>query len=192
MTNSKKFKRGRPTRDLTGDAHSRILDAAQQVFLEKGFQSASIDEIVERAPASKPTVYAHFSGKEALFEAVVARSIDGLSNFEDFMAEGRTVEEKLTNLGAEIVQRFVADMGDLTRATIAEARRFPALSRNVNDAARRRRGFSPFDRGDAEARALANGTFQPKTKLCDFAGVHRSCSATDAHEISDGRGTEGY
>ena len=36
------------------------------------------------APASKPTIYAHFEGKEALFEAVVARVIAGLTNFRGF------------------------------------------------------------------------------------------------------------
>ncbi|MGY4625487.1 TetR/AcrR family transcriptional regulator [Bradyrhizobium sp. USDA 4486] len=46
----KKTKRGRPPKDLAGDAQARILDAAQQLFLEKGFRSASIDDISELAP----------------------------------------------------------------------------------------------------------------------------------------------
>jgi AcrR family transcriptional regulator len=75
---------GRPPKDLAGDVKARILDAAQRVFLKRGYQSASLDEIAETAPASKPTIYAHFDGKEALFEAVVARVIDGLTDFEGF------------------------------------------------------------------------------------------------------------
>jgi AcrR family transcriptional regulator len=43
----------------------------RHLFLEKGFRSVSIDDISELAPASKPTNYAHFAGKEALFVAVV-------------------------------------------------------------------------------------------------------------------------
>lgn len=131
-------KRGRPPKDLAGDVQERILDAAQQLFLEKGFRTASIDDVAELAPASKPTIYAHFPGKEALFTAVVARTINGLTDFEGFSPEGRSLREKLTNLGIEIVERFIADTLDLTRATIAEARRFPTLSRNVHDAARDR------------------------------------------------------
>ena len=69
---------------------------------------------------------------------VVARTISGLTDFEGFTPAGRTIQEKLTNLGIEIVERFVEDTLDLTRATIAEARRFPELSRNVHDAARDR------------------------------------------------------
>src|ERR1700760_246487 len=97
---------GRPPKELAGDVKTRILDAAQQVFLKRGYQSASLDEIAETAPASKPTIYAHFDGKEALFEAVVARVIEGLTNFEGFDPRGRSVQDKLTSLGTEIVERF--------------------------------------------------------------------------------------
>ena len=55
MVKNKSPKRGRPSKDLAGDVQARILDAAQQLFLEKGFRSASIDDISELAPASKPT-----------------------------------------------------------------------------------------------------------------------------------------
>jgi AcrR family transcriptional regulator len=138
MARNKNPKRGRPPKDLAGDVQARILDAAQQLFLEKGFQSASIDDISELAPASKPTIYAHFPGKEALFVAVVARTINEWTDFEGVTPACRTIQEKLTNLGTEIVEKFVEDTLDLTRATIAEARRFPELSRSVHDAARNR------------------------------------------------------
>jgi AcrR family transcriptional regulator len=129
---------GRPPKDRAGDVKERILDAAQRIFLERGFQSASIDEIAELAPASKPTIYAHFPGKEALFAAVVARVINGLTNFEGYTPEGRTVQDKLTSLGTAIVERFIEDTVGITRATIAEAQRLPELSRHVHDAARNR------------------------------------------------------
>jgi AcrR family transcriptional regulator len=127
---------GRPSKDLAGDVAGRILNAAEQVFLERGFQSASIDEIAARAPASKPTIYGHFAGKEALFAAVVARIIDGLTKLERYTPEGRTVQDKLTSLGIEMVERTVAESVGVFRATIAEAQRFPDLSRRVHEAAR--------------------------------------------------------
>ena len=131
-------KRGRPPKDLAGDVQARILDAAQQLFLEKGYRSASIDDISEMAPASKPTIYAHFAGKEALFAAVVARTINGLTDFEGFTPEGRTIEDRLMSLGPAIVERVFEESLGMVRATIAEAPRFPELSRNVHDAARDR------------------------------------------------------
>ena len=143
MTRDRNSKRppnrlGRPPKDLAGDVKSRILDAAQQVFLKRGYQSASVDEIAEMAPASKPTIYAHFDGKEALFEAVIARVITGMTNFEGYKPRGRTVADKLTSVGAELVERFLEDTVGVTRATIAEADRFPALSRHVHEAGRDR------------------------------------------------------
>ena len=62
------------------------------------------------APASKPTNYAHFSGKKALFSAVVARIINGLSDFEGYVTEGRTVQDKLTSLGSAIVARGIEQL----------------------------------------------------------------------------------
>jgi AcrR family transcriptional regulator len=129
---------GRPPKDLAGDAKARILDAAQRVFLKRGYQSASLDEIAEVAPASKPTIYAHFEGKEALFEAVVARVLDSLTNFESFEPTGRTVQDKLASLGIEVVERFLDETIGVTRVTIAEADRFPALSRHVHEHGRDR------------------------------------------------------
>jgi AcrR family transcriptional regulator len=129
---------GRPPKDLAGDVKARILDAAQRVFLKRGYQSASLDEIAETAPASKPTIYAHFPGKEALFEAVVARVIEGLADFEAFAPKGRSVQDKLASLGIEVVERFIDETIGITRATIAEADRFPALSRQVHEHGRDR------------------------------------------------------
>ncbi|MEY9459631.1 AcrR family transcriptional regulator [Bradyrhizobium ottawaense] len=138
MTKKSSPKRGRPTKDLAGDVQARILDAAQQLFLEKGYRSASIDDISELAPASKPTIYAHFPGKDALFAAVVARTITGLTDFEGFEPEGRTLQDKLSSLGTAVVEKVIEESLGMVRATIAEAQRFPELSRNVHDAARDR------------------------------------------------------
>ncbi|MGC1563861.1 MAG: TetR/AcrR family transcriptional regulator [Bradyrhizobium sp.] len=168
MAKNKGSKRGRPPKDLAGDVQTRILDAAQQLFLERGFRSTSIDEIAEIAPASKPTIYAHFPGKEALFTAVVGRTINGLTDFGGFTPQGRTIQDKLANLGLEIVERFIADTLDLTRATIAEARRFPELSRNVHDAARDRAAGAVSQLLNEAAQRFARspkGPFSGKRKL---------------------------
>lgn len=129
---------GRPPKNLAGDVEARILDAAQRVFLEKGYNGTTIDEIAKLAPASKPTIYSHFrDGKEELFAAaVVARVFAGLRAFEGHTSSGRTVQERLTDLGTELVGHFMIDMLEATRVTIAEADRFPELSRHVHEAGR--------------------------------------------------------
>jgi len=138
MAKQKGPKRGRPPKDRAGDVETRILDAAEQLFLGKGFRSSSIDEIAETAPASKPTIYSHFPGKEALFEAVVARAVSGLADFQGYVPEGRSIQDKLASIGSAIVERFIQDSVGMTRAVIAEASTFPALSRHVHEASRDR------------------------------------------------------
>lgn len=127
---------GRPPKDLAGSVDQRILDAAQHVFLKRGFEGATIDEIAETAPASKPTIYARFAGKDALFAAVVARVVDGLTDFEGYTASGRTLQERLVNLSSVIVDRALKESVGLLRVTIAESPRFPNLSRGAHKASR--------------------------------------------------------
>src|SRR5271170_4698568 len=90
---------GRPPRALAGEVEERILDAAKKVFLERGFEGASIDEIADVARAGKPTIYARFSGKEALFGAVMARKVrEHTSAFESIEPAGATFEERLASI----------------------------------------------------------------------------------------------
>lgn len=54
---------------------TQILDAALQVFTEKGFAASRIDDIGQVAGLSKGGIYTHFDSKEAIFEALLARSL---------------------------------------------------------------------------------------------------------------------
>src|ERR1700757_573795 len=75
---------GRPPRELAGQVEERILDAAGRVFLERGFQGASVDEIAEAASAGKPTIYARFPNKQALFSAVIERLVRRNTSLDAF------------------------------------------------------------------------------------------------------------
>ena len=59
----------------------RILDAAMDVFSEKGYTNALIDDIAKESDTSKGAFYFHFPSKKAIFEALlqtlVQRSSDG-------------------------------------------------------------------------------------------------------------------
>src|ERR1700740_3160919 len=87
---------GRPPKERAGEGEERILDAARKVFLARGFEGASIDEIAEAARSGKPTIYARFPGKEALFTAVVMQSVAAnTARVETFTPTGVTIEERL-------------------------------------------------------------------------------------------------
>jgi AcrR family transcriptional regulator len=130
---------GRPPRELAGEVDERILDAARDVFLARGFEGASIDEIAQVARAGKPTIYARFAGKEALYGAVIARNVAANTRFEDFTLEGTTFEQRLINLSTAMLERSVNENTiGLMRISISEARRFPELARSVTEMARSR------------------------------------------------------
>ncbi len=128
---------GRPRREFAGEVEERILDAASKVFLERGFDGASIDEIAVEAHAGKPTIYARYPGKEALFSAVLARKIRQTSRFVGPVAVDSSSEERLRTLATALVERALASEAvGLVRVAVAESRRFPDLARRVGRVAR--------------------------------------------------------
>lgn len=57
--------------DDTKSTKQRILDAALNIFSNKGYYGTPVDEIVEEAQTSKGSMYFHFPNKEQLFLALV-------------------------------------------------------------------------------------------------------------------------
>lgn len=60
----------RKKRDTSGK-RKIILEGAIKVFIEKGYDTSSMDTIAETAGVSKRTIYNHFASKEILFQAIV-------------------------------------------------------------------------------------------------------------------------
>lgn len=61
---------------MTGSQRrEQLLDIGREVFAEKHFEGASIEEVAHRADVSKPVIYEHFGGKEGLYAAVVDREM---------------------------------------------------------------------------------------------------------------------
>lgn len=70
---------------------SRILDAALDVFSNKGYHEASVDEIVDRSSTSKGSVYFHFPNKQKLFLALVDKFADLLERRITEAIEGEAI-----------------------------------------------------------------------------------------------------
>jgi len=134
-----KVRMGRPPRDRAGEVDDRILDAAFRLFMESGLEGTSLDEIARVARASKPSIYARFATKEALFGAVIMRAAgNARGGFEGPIATGATVEERLTRLGTGMLIRMLSGPSiDLMRLAVAEMRRLPQLA-DVGRTARER------------------------------------------------------
>ncbi|MGH0033897.1 MAG: TetR/AcrR family transcriptional regulator [Myxococcota bacterium] len=75
------------------ETRERILDAAESVFAERGFDAATTREIASRSRTNVATTYSYFAGKEALYAAVLKRAIDPLIELLDqFPGERDTLE----------------------------------------------------------------------------------------------------
>lgn len=131
---------GRPPRERAGEVEARILEAARHLFLEHGLAGTSVEEIAALARAGKPTIYARFPGKEALFTAVMMRNVAAnIARFEASVPAGETMEKRLASLGAAMLHWVLtSDSVELMRLAIAEARRFPDLAIRVHQMARER------------------------------------------------------
>ena len=57
----------------------RILDAAESLFMEHGFEATSLRAITAAAPANLASVNYHFGSKEVLFQAVLTRRLDPMN-----------------------------------------------------------------------------------------------------------------
>ncbi|MBN2681896.1 MAG: TetR/AcrR family transcriptional regulator [Bacteroidales bacterium] len=57
-----------------------IIDAAERVFLKKGFENATVDHVAEEAELSKGTVYLYFNSKEELHFAINLRGMEILNS----------------------------------------------------------------------------------------------------------------
>jgi len=71
---------GKTRRDRERDNHRReILEAAERVFVSKGYEAATVEEIAREAEFAVGTLYNFFEGKEALFLAVADRILEDLA-----------------------------------------------------------------------------------------------------------------
>jgi TetR/AcrR family transcriptional regulator, mexJK operon transcriptional repressor len=106
-----------------------ILAAAKRAFLSNGYGAVSMDLIAREAGASKATVYAHFAGKEELFEAVIGRECERyFASFSAGELDPADVRASLAVLGRRFLDLVLSpDAIALYRIIVAEVARFPAL-----------------------------------------------------------------
>ena len=62
---------GRPTAQAAALLETTILDAATEAFLADGYAATTIEAIARTCGVAKRTIYARWSGKPALFRAVL-------------------------------------------------------------------------------------------------------------------------
>ena len=108
-----------------------ILDAALDVFAEKGFADARLDDVAARAGVAKGTIYLYFASKEALFEALIHSGIAApLETIEEkVLALDLPAEATLRMLFAFLRQEVLGTRRkEIVRLILSEAGRFPEIA----------------------------------------------------------------
>ncbi len=128
---SAQIERVAPATDEDSSKRRQIVEGARQVFMEQGFDAASMGEIARVAGVSKGTLYVYFKHKEELFEAIVGQQCRAQAEqIFNLDPQDHDVEGILTRLGIAYAQ-FVCRPGGVSpiRAVIAIAERMPELGR---------------------------------------------------------------
>jgi TetR/AcrR family transcriptional regulator len=77
-----------------------IVDAAERVFRDRGYDGARIEQIAELADVSVGSIYSHFEGKRGLYSAVALRAVELFGTYmEAGYREGRTALERVLASG---------------------------------------------------------------------------------------------
>jgi TetR/AcrR family transcriptional regulator len=108
-----------------------LLDAALDLFVEKGFAATRAEEVAKRAGVSKGTLFLYFASKEELFKAVVRQNISG--RFTEWNAEFDVFEGSTPDMLRMFMtlwwQRVgVTKVSGITKMMLTEAAHFPELA----------------------------------------------------------------
>jgi AcrR family transcriptional regulator len=106
----------------------QILEGARAVFMNLGFDGASMGEIARAAGVSKGTLYVYFADKNGLFEAIVTEEVieQGRTAFNFDLT--RDVETTLKDFGIAYIQLLCRPGGgSSTRTVMAIAERMPEV-----------------------------------------------------------------
>jgi AcrR family transcriptional regulator len=99
------FKHGRVPRPVR---ERQLLELAEELFAERGYAGASMEELAGRAGVTKPVVYELFGSKEGLFGACVDRSIARLADEIAAAVRAETDPEARLRAGGLAFIRFAA------------------------------------------------------------------------------------
>lgn len=108
-----------------------LLDAALDLFVEKGFAATRSEEVAARAGVSKGTLFLYFPSKEELFKAVVRENLSG--RFAEWQEEFVNFEGTTAEMVRYCMKIWWERIGatrasGITKLMISEARNFPELA----------------------------------------------------------------
>lgn len=122
-------------REQADETRERVLAAAARVFVERGFEAATVNAIATDADVSPETIYARFGNKRALLIEVVGRAARGpdaspiLEQERPRAIAAETDQHEQVRLFAEDVVRRLERVGPLLAVLAGAARSEPELTK---------------------------------------------------------------
>ncbi|PEO62714.1 TetR family transcriptional regulator [Bacillus toyonensis] len=99
------------TREFDED---QVLDAAMQLFWEKGYEATSLSDLTSRMGIQRPSIYSAFGDKKELFEAALRRyTMSRASDIRNKLQSHSSVKESFSIFFADVVNEEYA--GDLSK-----------------------------------------------------------------------------
>lgn len=111
--------RGRPAAGQDPAKRQQIIEGARRVFIEMGFDAASMNDITRAAGVSKGTIYVYFANKEELFEALIED--ERTKMFSDIFAtleQGGELRETLIRYGMAFATKLTSDKVIMAQRTV--------------------------------------------------------------------------
>ena len=110
--------------------HRQIMKAATAVFVAKGYDGTSMDEIAVKASVSKQTIYRHFSDKDHLFSEIVLATTQQVDHIvamvADALKDTQDLAQDLGRLGRTFLDVLMnEELLQIRRLVIANADRMP-------------------------------------------------------------------
>jgi AcrR family transcriptional regulator len=105
----------------TESTRDRILDVAEQLFAQRGLAGTAVRDIARAAGLTAPSLYNYFEGKQALYEAVIARGVQPLFDLIGAVARGDSRPEERTGEMLDGIMDHLASHPDLARLIQHEA-----------------------------------------------------------------------
>ncbi len=121
-----------PKRERRKEARpGELLDAALDLFVEKGFAATRAEEVAARAGVSKGTLFLYFQSKEELFKAVISENIAG--RFTEWNAEFAAFDGSSSDMLRYAMNMWWERIGatrasGITKLIISEAHNFPEVT----------------------------------------------------------------
>jgi TetR/AcrR family transcriptional regulator of autoinduction and epiphytic fitness len=114
-----------------GGSREAIVEAAERLFLERGFGSVSMDELAEAAGVARRTLYNQFASKEEIFREMLSRVARQLEDaFPPGIETQGDVEEVLRQIARVILDLHKhAEYLGFLRMVVADSRQFPWIAK---------------------------------------------------------------